>query len=104
MQPITVNDIVMLLFLARKTMGATAPTQRGYYSPLTSQPQRPSREVSPPSWGGRGANDLYFISEAFSLHDPVNFARFREIAIDLSPSLIIVDTAAEALDIKDWTN
>src|SRR5205807_8902562 len=52
----------------------------------------------------RGPHALYFVSEPFSLNDPVNIARFREIAQDLAPTLIVIDTAAEALDIRDWIN
>ena len=68
--------------------------------------------------GVGGRNTLYFIPEAFSLTDPLNYARFREQARSLSlapagdqrpatsiqPSLIVIDTAAEALDIRDWIN
>lgn len=50
------------------------------------------------------SKSLYFIAEAFSLTDTLHYARFREKAEALAPSLIIIDTAAEALDIRDWIN
>jgi predicted ATP-dependent serine protease len=52
----------------------------------------------------RGLHPLFFVHEAFHLTDPLHFARVRERARVIRPSLIIVDTAAEALDIRDWIN
>ncbi len=47
---------------------------------------------------------LFFIDEPFSLTEPVHFARFRKQVEAVRPRLIVVDTAAEALDIRDWIN
>jgi hypothetical protein len=66
-------------------------TQRGHQSPTTNN-QQPI------------TNNLYFITDAFSLTEPRQLARFTEQATSLQPSLIVIDTAAEALEIQDWIN
>ena len=87
--------------------------QRGHQPQPTSneQPVRSQPNPSPPksvksvkSVHRVPPSHLYFIAEAFSLTDSLAYARFREEAMALQPSLIVIDTAAEALDIRDWIN
>ncbi len=47
---------------------------------------------------------LYYITDSFVLTDEENLAEFREEVERLEPSLIVIDTAAEALGIRDWLN
>src|SRR5204862_4511919 len=49
-------------------------------------------------------NPLYCMTDSFPLTEPDEYALFREKARALAPSLIVIDTAAEALDIGDWIN
>ena len=56
---------------------------------------------------GMGAGDkrrLYYITDSFVLTDAENLADFRAEVERMSPSLIVIDTAAEALGIRDWLN
>ncbi len=66
--------------------------------------RRLSQRTSIPNPQPLTPNPLFFISEPFSLTDPLNYLRFRELAARHKPSLIVIDTAAEALDIRDWIN
>ena len=50
------------------------------------------------------ADNLYFLTDPINLTDPIQLARLKEQAEALQPSLIVIDTAAEALDIRDWIN
>ncbi|HLJ56150.1 MAG TPA: AAA family ATPase [Chthonomonadaceae bacterium] len=50
------------------------------------------------------SSNLYFIPEPFNLSEPRCLARFIENARDMDPVLIVIDTAAEALDIRDWVS
>jgi hypothetical protein len=51
-----------------------------------------------------GTSSLFFITEPINLTDPLAFAQFKEQVAQLNPVLIVIDTAAEALDIRDWIN
>ena len=55
--------------------------------------------------GAAGANGgLVICSERFVLSDPERLAVLRAQLEEIKPSLLIVDTAAEALGIRDWLN
>src|SRR5437763_251466 len=47
---------------------------------------------------------LYYITDSFVLSDAENLAEFRADVEREGPSLIVIDTAAEALGIRDWLN
>ncbi len=47
---------------------------------------------------------LYYITDCFVLTDPDNLAEFRDEVERVAPSLIVIDTAAEAMGIRDWLN
>ena len=66
--------------------------------------QRGFTSTTPPAAGPESSSGLHFITDAFSLTDPAYFARFTRQARSLNPALIVIDTAAEALDIRDWIN
>jgi RecA-family ATPase len=48
--------------------------------------------------------DLYYITDSFILTDPANLAEFRKDVEEKSPSLIVIDSAVEAMGIRDWLN
>jgi predicted ATP-dependent serine protease len=48
--------------------------------------------------------DLYYVTDSFILTEPANLAEFRRDVEEKSPSLIVIDTAAEAMGIRDWLN
>ena len=82
--------------------------QRGFQPPVaaprTASPTAVSGPAGVPGEAQPVAGNLYFIHESFCLTDPIHFARFRERSQALRPSLVVIDTAAEALDIRDWIN
>ena len=47
---------------------------------------------------------LYYITDSFVLTEADNLAAFRAQVERMAPSLIVIDTAAEALGIRDWLN
>jgi len=54
--------------------------------------------------GDEDGRRLYYITDSFILTDPDNMAEFRSEVQRMAPSLIVIDTAAEALGIRDWLN
>ena len=69
----------------------------------TQTPQPPEHQTTQPPDPAAPAS-LCFITDSFCLTEPKHLARFVRQARSLQPVLIVIDTAAEALDIRDWNN